>query len=58
MGPRVGLDWWKISYPPGFDPEPSVTIPTELPGLHNKILNCINIKVIKNIWNILTQNQL
>ena len=20
MGPRAGLDWWKISPPPGFDP--------------------------------------
>jgi len=21
--PRTGLDWWKISSPPGFDPGPS-----------------------------------
>ena len=38
MGPRAGLDGRKISSPPGFDPGPSspwsVTIPTELPGLH------------------------
>ena len=36
MGPRAGLDGWKISSLPGFDPGPScpysVTIPTELPG--------------------------
>ena len=36
MGPRAGLDGWKISSPPGFDPGPSspqsVAIPTELPG--------------------------
>ena len=36
MGPRAGLDWRKISSPPGFDPGPSspqsVAIPTELPG--------------------------
>ena len=23
VGPRVGLDGWKISSPPGFDPGPS-----------------------------------
>ena len=23
VGPRAGLDGWKISSPPGFDPEPS-----------------------------------
>ena len=36
MGSRAGLDGWKISSPPGFDPGPSsrssVAIPTELPG--------------------------
>ena len=36
MGPRAGLDWRKISSPPGFVPGPSsplsVSIPTELPG--------------------------
>ena len=38
MSPRAGLDWRKISSPPGFDPGPSspqsVAIPTELPGPH------------------------
>jgi hypothetical protein len=23
VGPRAGLDGWKISFPPGFDPGPS-----------------------------------
>ena len=37
VGPRAGLDGWKISPPPppGFDPrtvQPVVAIPTELPG--------------------------
>jgi hypothetical protein len=36
VGLRAGLDWRKISSPPGFDPGPSsrqsVAIPTELPG--------------------------
>ena len=46
MGLRAGLDWRKISSPPGFDPGPSsqqsVAIPTELPGPHiydNNLLN-------------------
>ena len=37
VDPRAGLNWWKISSPPGFDPGPSspysIVIPTELPGL-------------------------
>jgi len=36
VGPRDGLDRWKILSPPGFDPglssPHSVAIPTELPG--------------------------
>ena len=40
MGSRAGLDWRKISSPPGFDPGPSspqsVVIPTELPGPLNQ----------------------
>ena len=36
VGPRAGLNGWKISFPPELDPGPSspqsVAIPTELPG--------------------------
>ena len=41
MGPRVGLDGRKISFPPGFDPDrparSSVAIPTELHGLRPEV---------------------
>jgi len=41
VGTRAGLEWRKISSPPGFDPwtvQPgsSVAIPTELPGPQTK----------------------
>ena len=49
MDPRAGLDGWKISSPPGFDPEPSspksVAIPTELPGPPQKESTKINYEL-------------
>jgi len=52
VGPRAGLDGWKISSPPGFDPGTSspwsVAIPTELPVPHSY--------TIISVFNLLTPN--
>ena len=46
VGPRAGVERWKISSPPGFDPWPSrpysVAIPNELHGLHIQTILLIN----------------
>jgi len=52
VGPRAGLEGWKISSPPGFDPGPSsphsVAIPAELPGPPN-ITNPMYIQQLREM---------
>ena len=45
MGPRAGLEGRKILSPPGFDPRPSVAIPSELPGPQQVPIITVNVEV-------------
>jgi hypothetical protein len=62
VGPRAGLDRCEKSRPyrdsiPGPSSPYPVTIPTELPGLHNQDSSCIKEKFVKKFHRSLLQAQ-